>query len=96
MKTYAEWADSRLPLDKFLSVGDVVDEQIVNYFVDVMPPAYMSSWLIQIGEPNAHVDGKATFATISKSSPEGWVFKGNCFHGSNVVPNTSLQQPVGA
>jgi hypothetical protein len=83
METYAEWAESRLPLDMFLAVGDVVDEEMVNYFVSVMPPAYMSSWLIQIGEPNSHVEGKATFATISNSSPKGWVYNGNCYRGAN-------------
>ncbi len=93
MKSYAQWAESRLPLDKFLSVGDVVDEAMVNYFVAVMPPAYMSPHLIQIGEPNSHVDGKATFATISKSSPEGWVYKGNCFRGSDMSPDP---RPVAA
>jgi hypothetical protein len=90
IKSYAQWAESRLPLDKSLSVGEVIDDALVNYFVAVMPPAYVSPHLIQIGEPDSHVDGKAAFATISKSSPEGWVYKGNCFRGSDSSPDTRL------
>ncbi len=84
MKTYAQWEGSRLPLDDFLQVGDVVDEAMVNYFVAVMPPAWMDNWLIQIGEPNSHVNGKATFATIAKSA-DGWMYKGNCFEGTSAT-----------
>src|SRR5882672_4032241 len=55
MKTYAEWTGSGTDLAQFLSIGDAVDETMVNYFIEVLPPATMSADLVQIGEPYSHV-----------------------------------------
>ena len=85
MKTLKEWDDSHLNLDQFLMIGDVVDEEIADYFLGVLPPACMSGVIIQIGEPCSHVDGRPTYATI-KRTPEGWVYCGRCYQGKTTEP----------
>lgn len=66
-------------MDEFLNVGDHVCEDIVNHFINVLPPATMRSHLIQIGEPYFHIGDKELYPTIVKIDGE-WVFAGNCFH----------------
>ncbi|VBB08487.1 Hypothetical protein LUCI_3759, partial [Lucifera butyrica] len=72
-------------LDSFLEVGDLVDEEFVDYFINVLPPACMNGQCVQMGEPYSHnpdKDGKwrATYSTL-KNSPEGWRYAGHCFRG---------------
>jgi len=38
MKTYAAWGESRQSLDHFLAIGDDVDQEMADYFVNVLPP----------------------------------------------------------
>lgn len=85
MKTKNQWDESRLDLGNFLRIGDVVDEEMADYFLCVLPPACMTGGIIQIGEPNSHVNGRATYATI-KRTPEGWVYCGNCHRGQATEP----------
>jgi hypothetical protein len=35
--------------------------------------------IIQIGEPNDHIDGRATFATFFRSACNPWQFMGYCW-----------------
>lgn len=84
MKKYADW--KKESIYEFLQAGDVVDEEFVQYFINVMPPACMTSGVIQIGEPYSHINGKATYPTL-KNSPEGWRFAGNCHRGETVPQN---------
>jgi hypothetical protein len=77
MKTLNQWHGSKLDLGKFLQIGDLVDEEMADYFLGVLPPAFYSSSLIQIGEPYSHIQNRPTFATIAKTA-EGWQYRGNC------------------
>ncbi|WP_258959285.1 hypothetical protein [Paenibacillus tyrfis] len=77
MKTYAGWEGS---LNEYLSIDDLVDEGIVNYFINVLPPACFTSQVIQMGESYSHIGGKPTFPTLKKTS-QGWAYAGNCFMG---------------
>lgn len=77
MKRYSEWSGT---LSEYLKVGDLVDEEFVNYFINVLPPAFMSSQVIQIGEPYNHVNGKATYSTLKKTE-KGWMYAGHCHKG---------------
>jgi hypothetical protein len=77
VKTRAGWGESKLNLNQYLQVGDLVDEDMADYFLGVLPPAHYSSTVIQVGEPYSHVQGRPTFPTISKSA-EGWRYRGNC------------------
>ena len=85
MKTMEQWHESRQNLGEFIQIGDLVSEDVADYFLCVLPPACMTGGIIHIGEPNSHVNGRATYATI-KRTPEGWVYCGNCHRGQTTEP----------
>lgn len=76
MKTYQDWMKSGKDLHDFLQVGDVVDEEMYFYFLEVLPPACMSSQCIQIGEPYSHDEGGPLFDTLEKQNGQ-WVYAGH-------------------
>jgi len=80
VKTYEQWSESRQDLSKFLQIGDLVDEEIAEYFINVLPPACMSGGIVQIGEPSDHVEGHATYETLKRTS-DGWQYAGTCHRG---------------
>lgn len=77
IKTYADWD---CDLQDYLQVGDVVDEEMYNYFIDVLPPAYCSGTIVQMGEPYSHKEFGATYATLKHTS-NGWAYCGHCYRG---------------
>ena len=78
MKTLEGWfASDANTLDDYLRVGDVVDEEMVQYFVDLLPPATFTSRCVQIGEPNDHTDdGHALYGTFEVLGGN-WTWQGN-------------------
>ena len=71
--------------------GDYFAEELINDFVDMLPPACMRSGYFQIGEPIFHQmdkDGKErpAFATFEKIDFENriWKYCGSCFRGETV------------
>lgn len=71
--------------------GDFVDEEVYDYFLDILPPRSMGKGYLQVGEPNGHMmnpkTGKfqATYATFTASGVKGyWEYCGNCFRGELV------------
>lgn len=79
VKTFEAWT-SFSSLNDYLKKGDIVDDEMVNYFTNVMPPAFHTSNIIQMGEPYNHVNGKATYHTLQKTS-KGWTYVGDCHRG---------------
>ena len=77
LKKYAEWEGS---LGEYLNVGDLVDQEFVDYFLNVLPPVCWTREIIQMGEPYSHVAGRATYSTLKKT-PDGWEYAGNCYRG---------------
>jgi hypothetical protein len=78
MKTYANWKGS---LNEYLQVGDLVDEDIVEHFINVLPPITFNGNMIQMGEPYSHIPGAGgTYYTITKTI-EGWMYTGICLRG---------------
>jgi hypothetical protein len=77
IKTYANWD---CDLDDYLQIGDVVDEEIYDHFLNVLPPAYWSSTLLQMGEPFSHGPEGATYCTLHKTE-HGWEYAGHCYRG---------------
>ena len=75
MKTKTQWDKSKQNLSDFLQVGDVVDEEMKDYFIEVLPPACMSSRCIQIGEPFTHNAKGPMFETLIRG-PDGWTYAG--------------------
>jgi hypothetical protein len=77
-RTYDGWNGS---LGEYLSPGDTVDELIVRHFIDVLPPAVMSSRLLQMGEAadDRGPNGQPRFLTLQRPGPEAmtaWVYTG--------------------
>lgn len=67
----------------YLNKGDVVAEDIVDYFMNIMPPRAMSYGYLQVGEPYNHLlddNGKyrPVFLTFAKDNGN-WRYYGNCF-----------------
>mgnify|MGYP001521448757 FL=1 len=71
--------------------GDIVGEDVYDYFLNILPPRTLTQSLLQVGEPHSHMmnqkTGKyqatyATFETVGKN--DGAIFYrycGNCFAG---------------
>ena len=84
-KTMAAWHEAHVDLGRFLEIGDAVAEDMVDYFLGVLPPATWREALIQIGEPHSHIRNRATFATICKKG-QVWYWAGNCYLGESEEP----------
>ena len=76
-------------------IGSYFTENMVNDFMDMLPPACWRSDCAQIGEPSSHrIDengnGKATYATFKRIAEGIWEYCGDCFRGENVKRGTEL------
>lgn len=83
-KTLEGWQSTGLNLEDFLSIGDEVDEDMVDYFINVVPPLVHFSSLIQVSEPFSSEkadDGvyRNTFITFHREKDGHWHFAGACF-----------------
>lgn len=68
-----------------MKIGELVPQETVEYYINVLPPACMNGECVQIGEPTEHINGRATYPTLKKV-PEGWAYAGNCFRGQTEEP----------
>ena len=88
MKTMKQWRASGLSLVQFLQVGDIVDETIQNYFIEVLPTASHTSDCIQMGEPyDSDEKGRDTYLTLHYK-PEGWIYVGDKYKNRTVSTST--------
>ena len=82
-KTLKEWEASGKSFPDFCEYGHTVDEDIVEYFRDVLPPVTLRKNIVQCGEPYGHrknpETGKfePTYITFVKAGKE-WVYMGQC------------------
>lgn len=101
----AETPDTRKPMSEYegkpvynydhliwdaMDVGDLVDEEIADDILDALPPACMRSDCLQLGEPNSHIDGRATYLTLKRVTKGIWQFCGYCFRGQNTEPEQEV------
>ncbi|MNI74158.1 hypothetical protein D3C73_1302250 [compost metagenome] len=84
MKTLEGWEAAKKPLDEYLQVGDVVDEEIWSHFINVLPPLTLTDRLVQISEPTDWVDGRNTYPTLERTD-QGWVYRGDCHRDETVA-----------
>ena len=72
-----------------VKVGDYVEQAVVDNAMDCLPPACMSSYCSQMGEPYSHkIDPltgqlRATYATFKRVNKNIWQYCGHCFRAEN-------------
>lgn len=88
-KTMEDWNKSKENyFNDFCKPGDIVSRDIVDYFINSLPPVTFRENFVQAGEPYSHrIDPedkicKATYITFEKGK-ENWIYKGNCFKNKN-------------
>lgn len=72
-------------------VGTLFTQNVVDLFMDCLPPACMRYDCSQLGEAYSHVKSeegtlKATCLTFKCVGNDTWQFCGNCFCGENEPP----------
>lgn len=87
IKSIQGWKDSEAEyLNDYLHIGDKVDQSIVDYFINTLPPVVWNSGIVQMGEPySSDFNGKATYLTIAKDELFGdWIYKGACLEKETI------------
>ena len=51
MKTLKGWEESGKNWDDFCKPGELVDEDVYWYFLNILPPRNMGAGYLQVGEP---------------------------------------------
>lgn len=86
-KTLGKWFESGLPTaEDYLEPGDEVDEDLIDYFLDVLPPRTNRAGLLQAGgeiSTAKDIDGcwLPTYLTFKRQGGT-WRYAGRCFAGS--------------
>lgn len=76
MKTLQQCTKAKQPLSEFLKYGDNVDQSIVDYFIEVLPPITMNSKCVQMGEPyNHNALGQPQYLTLENFN-NVWIYTG--------------------
>lgn len=88
VKTMDGWNGSGLSFDDYFFPGDVVAEDVVDYFVNVVPPVLMRHDCTQAGEEvSTEKDDngryRATYTTFHCIGEGRWRYDGCCFKGEN-------------
>lgn len=104
VKTFQGWRESGLPTFKdYCKPGDKVDEEMVDYFVNSVPPVTLRSDCTQSGEPfSSEADPETgkyrqTYGTFVRLTSSLWRFEGYCFIGqttNKVKAKTSLERRI--
>lgn len=87
-KTYEGLTNSgALTLDDYVNIGDTVDEEIVDDYLCLIPPASFTQSYLQVGEmhsmhPDENGKYKPVFMTFQQEDGK-WFYKGYCFKGKN-------------
>ena len=88
VKTLQGWLDSDTnSFDEYVKEEDKVAVDIVNYFIELLPPRSYKSGFFQIGEPYDHIKEGSRYGTFvylykDENYKEVWQYKGNCLGGT--------------
>ncbi|WP_036628537.1 hypothetical protein [Paenibacillus macerans] len=82
VKTFAGWKGEIF--DEYVQVGDVVDQEMIDYFMNSLPPVVYGPRLCQAGSVEDYVNGRATYLTFEHTA-EGWVYRGYCYRGETTA-----------
>lgn len=104
VKTYEGWHKSGLrTFEEYCFPGDTVDEEMVDHFVNSVPPVTLRSDCTQAGEAySSALDPdteryRSTYITFSRLSSSLWRFEGYCFIGqtnNRTEAKTSLERRI--
>lgn len=95
-KKVIEMSDWTKSFDDIAKPGDLVEEEIVDAFINCVPPACMRDSCMQCGEPFSHREDpdtkryRATYTTFKKVNKGIYEYCGNCFAGENVERGKEL------
>lgn len=102
-KTLDEWKKSTDEIfADFCKPGDIVNQDIINYFINSLPPICIGENFVQAGGVFVHILDKGdnlfkpTYTTFEKEDGK-WVYKGNCFARKNVdmtYADSNLINPI--
>lgn len=88
LKTIEDWQNSGCRTwDEYCKFGDLVDQEVADYFLNILPPQTMKREYFQVGEPHSYArnpkTGKPsdTYATFVRYGKEIWQYRGNCWTG---------------
>lgn len=91
LKTIEDWQNSGCRTwDEYCKPGDLVDQEVADYFLNILPPRTMKREYFQVGEPHSYArnpeTGKPsdTYATFLRYGKGIWQYRGNCWAGSVV------------
>jgi hypothetical protein len=87
LKTLSGWRESGLPsVEDYLEVGDEVDGEMLDYFLNVLPPRTNRAGLLQAGGEIStvkNIDGGWLPTHLTFKQQGGtWRYAGRCFEGS--------------
>lgn len=82
IKTYEDWGAYQ-QLDDYLKVGDIVDEEMVEHFLNVLPPLMYTHNYLQVSEACDFRNGKNTYTTFEKVNGQ-WFYRGDCNRGKTI------------
>lgn len=76
-------------------VGEYFTEDMVDFFMNLLPPACMRSDCSQIGEPysnriDENGEGRTTYSTFKKVNDGIWEYCGDCFRGENYMHGKNI------
>lgn len=83
LKTIEGWHKSECnSWDEYCKPGDMVDQGVADYFLDILPPRTMTRDYFQVGEPHSHainpktMKNCGTYATFVVRGKEIWQSRG--------------------
>lgn len=63
-------------------VGDYVDQEIADWFLNCVPPKTYTSSMIQCGEPSGSRKEGMTYGTLVRVTKDVWEYMGDCLKGT--------------
>ena len=63
-------------------VGDYVDQEIADWFLDCVPPKTFTHNMIQCGEPDSSAKEGTLYGTLVRVADDVWEYKGTCLAGT--------------
>ena len=81
---YERWNGSHATFTEFFNPGDIVGKDVVDYFINVLPPLVDRPTYVQAGEACNNVNGRNTYFTFRRE--EDWKYIGECHYLGETIP----------